>query len=331
MEDHRIIHASSLVVDGHADTIAKVMHTGKDFFAAQTEWHVDFPRLRRGGIGIQFMAAYTPPKHQKAEATLFALRMISCLYDVLENSRGRVIHVLTRGDVASIRSSKKVGFLLSIEGGSPLAGDISLLEVFFRLGVRAFTLTHSPRNELGDGTGVRGRPRGLTRFGKSVVRELFKLGMIVDVAHLAKPGVRDAVRLATGPLISSHTGIRRLCNIRRNLDDAELRWIAETGGVVGIDFLPSHLRRGRSRARACLDDVIRHVEHVANLVGIDHVGLGSDFDGFHGKLSGVEDVSCYPNVTRKLLDRGFKPDEVKKILGGNFARVICRILPPNSS
>ena len=260
--------------------------------------------------------------------------------------RGRndeLVIVKSASDLTALVKRDAMGFLINIEGGNPLNKDLGMLKVFYDLGVRSLGLTHSVRNDLGDGIHVK-NPKGLTAFGKQVVKELNRLGMLIDVAHLAKPGFNDVARIARGPIISSHTGIRALRDIPRNLDDEQIKEIARRKGVIGIMYLPEFIiggtlsyqetrPNGRSSGRIAKQklicrprDVVDHIAYVADKFGVDYVGLGSDWDGYNGVTHGLEDCSYLPNLTKELVQRGFNQTEIRKILGGNFVRVIKQIL-----
>lgn len=315
-------HHEAVLVDGHMDTFMKELDEGRSWFDRQPKWHIDFDRLRRSGTDLQICAIYTWPKYDGGEATLYASRMIGKVLAAEGRAAGRIRVVRSRRDLDGL-GAKVTGLLISIEGGLPLAGKLDMLDVFFSLGVRAMGLTHNPRNLLGDGATVK-RPRGLTPFGKAVVRRLDELRMVVDVAHLHERGFRDLIRIARGPIISSHTGLCRFHDIPRNLTDFQVRKIAETGGVMGIDYLTEHLTGGPGSAS--VTDVVNQIEAVAEMVGVDHVGLGSDFDGYHSVTIGLEDVTGVPNITKELVRRGWGEKDVKKVLGGNFMRVLKRVL-----
>ncbi|MEK7449124.1 MAG: dipeptidase [Planctomycetota bacterium] len=355
------LHHQSVVVDGHADTFGKLLNTPVDFFkrtfkipakflkhqpphsegAGAEPLHIDYPRLKQGGTDLQVVAIYTPPVYHSAKATTFALRVIAKIHRTINESRGKIIPVLSKNDLKFIpnknsfvrvgtnfiRASNPVGFLLSIEGGAPLDNRLDFLEIFYALGIRALGLTHNPHNELGDGIGV-SRPKGLTGFGKDVVKKLDRMGMLIDVAHLAEPGFRDVARLAGGPIISSHTGVRALRNIPRNLNDAQIKEIVRRQGVMGIFYLPQYLvdLKNKKSGAVGVKNVVDHIQYIADKFGVDYVGLGSDFDGYSGVTEGLEDVSKLPNLTMELTRRGFTRPEIKKILGENFLRVFRTIL-----
>lgn len=316
-------HREAVLVDGHMDTFYKELEEGKSWFDAQPGWHIDFARLRRSGTDLQICAIYTPPEYGGGDATVWASRMINRALDAERRGRGRVRIVRSRADLAWLGGAT-TGLLISIEGGLPLAGRLDMLDFFHAAGVRAMGLTHNPRNLLADGAKVK-RAHGLTAFGKAVVRRMDELHMMVDVAHLHLASFKDLIRIARRPVVSSHTGLCRFLDIPRNLTDWQVKKIAATGGVIAIDYLTEHLI-GDGAEPAGVDDVVDQIEFVAELVGVDHVGLGSDFDGYDSVTIGLEDVTGVPNITRELARRGWKEGEVKKILGGNFLRVLRQVL-----
>ena len=358
-------HRRAVIVDGHMDTFGKVLATGIGFLqrykspsrfsgtfirshpemrlsacrsAQAGQRHIDFPRLRRGGVDLQFTAIYTPPTYQSVDATLYVLRMLTTIRKTIKESKGKIIPILSARDLTRIGHGK-YGFLISIEGGNPLDGNLKWLETFYHLGVRALGLTHNRRNELGDGIDVK-RSHGLTSFGKEIVKRMNKLRMLIDIAHLNKAGFYDVLRANHGPIISSHSGVRALCDIPRNLDDDQIKEITKRNGVIGIFYIPEFLRqqpnpvRDKKQAkqanrlnRSTVSDVVDHIRYIADKFGVDYVGLGSDFDGYDGTTVGLEDVTALPNLTAELFHRGFTKPEVAKILGGNFRRVLSQVLP----
>ncbi|MEW6027560.1 MAG: dipeptidase, partial [Planctomycetota bacterium] len=266
------------------------------------------------------------------DATAFALKMLfEILNAVRQSSHGlhrkdEITLIKSNADLNNLVRRDGMGFLINIEGGNPLNKNIGMLKVFYDLGVRSLGLTHNPHNDLGDGIGVK-HPKGLTAFGKSVVRELNRMGMLIDCAHLAKPGFRDVARIARGPIISSHTGVRALRDIPRNLDDEQIKEICRRKGVMGVFYLPDYLKSfKRKKDSATVKDVVNHIQYIADKFGVDYVGLGSDWDGYNGVAYGLEDCSYLPNITAELVHRGFNQTEIRKILGGNFVRVIRQVL-----
>jgi len=316
-------HREAVLVDGHMDTFYKELEEGKSWFERQPKWHIDFQRLRRSGTDLQICAIYTPPEYEGGEATVFASRMIGRALAAAAREPKRIRLVRSKADLG-VLGGNATGLLISIEGGLPLAGKLDMLDFFHHAGVRAMGLTHNPRNGLADGASVK-RPRGMTAFGKAVVKRLDALHMVVDVAHLHLRSFKDLIRIAKGPLISSHTGLCSFLDRPRNLTDWQVKKIAETGGVIAIDYLREHLTGGTNPAS--YRDVVDQIEYVAETVGVDHAGLGSDFDGYHSVTKGLEDVTGVPNITRELVRRGWGEREVKKVLGGNFLRVLGKVLP----
>ncbi|NUN48051.1 MAG: membrane dipeptidase [Candidatus Brocadiae bacterium] len=322
MRNWRRLHRDAVVVDGHMDTFMKALDEGKSWDDPQPSWQIDHPRLRRGGVDLQICAIYTPPRYQGAEAALYASRMIGKVLEAERTGRGRTRIVRSRRELDGVGRGA-TALLISIEGGLPLAGRLDMLDVFFALGVRAMGLTHNPRTLLADGATVE-RGRGLTALGRDVVRRMDALGMVVDVAHLHPAGFGELLRLARGPVVSSHTGFRRWLDIPRNLSDAQAKAVARTGGLVAIDFYPGHLLPGPGPVT--LPRMVDQLEAVADLVGVDHVGLGGDFDGIERTVTGLEDVSRTPRITRELVARGWTDREIRKVLGGNWMRVLKTVL-----
>jgi membrane dipeptidase len=216
----------------------------------------------------------------------------------------------------------KVAGVLSPEGAELLAGDLGLLRVFYRLGVRSLGLTWDYGNLAGDGVGV-ADPGGLTDFGRALVGEAERLGMMVDVAHLPPRGVEDVLGTAQGPVIDTHANAHALCGHRRNLTDAQLDALAATGGVVCVAFVPDFIAGDPSQAS--LDGVLDHIDYIVRRIGVDHVGIGCDFDGYDGVTQGLEDVSRLPVLTAGLAARGYDEASVRKILGLNLLRVFRRV------
>jgi membrane dipeptidase len=230
-------------------------------------------------------------------------------------------------DIHQAKAEGKVAGILGIEGGEALEGDIAVLRTVYRLGVRLITLTWSRRNAIADGVFEARTGGGLSRFGVEVVREMNRLGMLVDVAHLAPAGVRDVLALSQAPVIASHANSREVCDHRRNLTDKQARGIAQGGGLIGVTFVPPFV----DPRKASLERLLDHIEHLLNVVGENHVGLGSDFDGFgfgdpKGQFHDLPDVSTMPRLTAGMLRRGLSERVVEKVLGGNFVRVFEEVV-----
>jgi membrane dipeptidase len=270
---------------------------------------------------LQFFAAFAGPAYRDNPLAR-ALELIDLFYRELATCPDLAEPVLTLDDIGRVTSRGKVAALLAVEGGEALAGRLEVLRVFHRLGVRVLTLTWNHRNELADGVGEAGAAGGLTNFGASVIREMNRLGMLVDVSHLSPRGFWDALRESSKPVIASHSNCRSLCDHPRNLDDHQIRELAAGGGVMGLTFYPPFVHNESPSLETWLD----HAEYVATLAGVDCIGLGSDFDGIKEVIPGLTDATSLPRVTGGLMGRGFSPEEVKKILGGNIMRVLGQVL-----
>lgn len=314
------------IVDGHCDTLWAAPRQGREWTREASTGHVDLPRLMRAGVRIQFMALFSDPAHREPGYALKALEMIGRLYRGIEEAASQGIGPLgvvrTKDDVN--RAAEGFWAVLSVEGGEVIGGSLDALYALYHAGVRAFGLVWNRPNALADGVEAGDGARGLTPLGKEAVRTLDALGMLVDVSHLAEAGFWDVMRIAKGPVVASHSNAKRLCPHRRNLSDAQIKAIAATGGVVGINFFPPFLS---PTGAATIDDVVRHMEHVAEVGGVECVGLGSDFDGIDACPKGLEDVSKLPGLVEALRRRGFSSGEIQQVMGGNWARVLCTVLP----
>jgi membrane dipeptidase len=279
--------------------------------------HVDLTRLKQGGVNVQFFAAYISPVYIPRALTR-ALELIDHFYAELEDNAQEIMLVKNFLGIQEALAQGKIAALLTIEGGEALNGSIEVLRILYRLGVRCLTLTWNNRNEIGDGVCEERTKGGLTRFGEEVVREMNQLRMLVDVSHLSVAGFWDVLEVSNWPVIASHSNCRKLCDHPRNLTDEQIKSLAAAGGVIGLSFYPEFIQA----VEPSLDKLLDHVEHIAGVAGTDCIGLGSDFDGFQDTLFGLEDVSRLPVLTEGLLRRGFAGEEVQKILGGNFLRLL---------
>lgn len=323
------LHDRSWVIDGHADTFYEVMDKGHDFFQRQSHGHTDYPRFLAGGVNLQIASLWTPAKHSGQSATDFAQALLDTGRRTIADSRGRLHQVTSQSDLATIAPGQGVlGFCFSIEGATPLQGDVALLEQFYRNGVRAVGLTHNHDSELASGCGNK-FPGGLTDAGRRVVARMRELGMLIDIAHLADPGVEEVLDAATQPVVASHALCRSLMPISRNCSDDTLRGIAASGGLIGITFIAQFLRphEKQSDLHCTIADVCDHLDHAVAIAGIQHVGIGSDFDGYEIPIVGLEDVAALPNLTQELLNRGYTDPDIVALLGGNWLRVLRTVLP----
>jgi len=249
--------------------------------------------------------------------------MLDCFYEELAANKDALHLVLSSEDLAVARGLNKVGALISIEGGEALEGDLSVLRMLYKLGVRAIGLTWNERNEIAEGVGECRSGGGLTDFGVKVVQEMNHLGMIVDVSHLSEPGFWDVIEVSTKPIIASHSNAKAICNHVRNLTDEQIKALAKNGGVMGLNMCDEFLRES---GEVTLQHVVDHIEHVFSLVGSKHIGLGADFDGITKPPLGLEDCSKFPALTEAMLKRGISEDQVRDVLGLNHLRVIKSVL-----
>lgn len=326
------LHASSIIFDGHCDTLIPVreglrrldqrveVNPGGD---SRDVRHVDLPRLREAGVTAQIFACFVREQFLPAGATLEALRLIDAFYGALEENPDALLLATTAADVERAKATGRVAGILSLEGAEPLAGELPALRMFYRLGVRALGLTWNYRNQAADGLFEARTGGGLTKFGVALVEEANRLGVILDVAHLAPAGVRDVLNLSQAPVVASHANAHALCDFPRNLTDEQLAGIAASGGLVAVTYVPAFV--AADEKEASLDRLLDHLDYIVKAIGIDHVGIGSDFDGYNGVLSGLEDVTRLPALTAGLVARGYGPEAVAKILGGNYLRVFRQV------
>lgn len=327
-------------IDGHADTIERYLADPAGFYGVGRAGHLDAARLRETGQNVQVMAVYTPPDRSGDAAFRYAVDFIRAYDAVVDAAENRALdppwhRILGRADLEHACRPGGFGFLLFLEGSSPLRGSLDDLDRFYALGVRGLTLTHNHDNEAARGCFADGPDAGLTPFGRGLVAALDARGMAIDLAHANAAVIRDTLAIARGPVIDSHTGLRAFHDgshprlSARALGDEEARAIADTGGVVCIDFLPDHLKGPREPGRRVgLDDLVEVLCHAVDVAGVDGVGLGSDWDGFGGDpVVGLEDASRLPGLVAALDAAGFADHAVAKIIGGNLRRALGSVLP----
>ncbi len=320
-------------VDLHADLLWRTAERGKDPWTQCDGEMLDLPRMLAHGPSLQCFTLYTPGDRTGEAATAYAERLHAIWCDLVERGAGRLGWVRERGDLVALDPAGLSG-LLTMEGASPLRGELSLLDRFHDLGVRSLGLTHNPRNEAGDGCMVPVAERsGLTSFGRELVRRCLDLGILLDVAHLAPEGIGDLLDEveaagSPAPVVSTHTGAYALTVHPRNLTDDQMRRLAATGGLMGITLYPPHVATGR-RPERTLDDPLDHVEHMVEICGIEHVAVGADLDGFDppGLPDGDSPV-CYAALIAGFRGRGWSEDDVAAVMGGNALRVLARTLTP---
>ena len=363
----RDVHARAIVIDTHVDTPQRMLFDKSfDLGARNTTGSIDIPRMREGGLDALFFSIWLPGDIAGPPAVKGALLQID---EILEAVRRHPKDLLLATSVADIRravSERRIATLMGMEGGHMIGEDLGLLRKYVALGVRYLTLTHSRNTTWADSSGDKPAHNGLTPFGRDVVRELNRLGVMVDVSHVSDKTFYDTIAVTTAPLIASHSSCRAISNSPRNMTDDMLRALGKNGGVVMINynaaFLSEEFRvapRGDKlraqmavAAKGCGDDqacgilegervnheamrsgqlptvawskIIEHIDHAVKVAGVDHVGLGSDFDGATMPL-GMEDVSNLPRITDALLKKGYSEQDITKILGGNLLRVMQEV------
>ncbi len=376
--DARKTHFSSLVVDGHADTAQRFVDEGWDFAGELGEGMLGLEAAKRGGLSAQFFAAWAEPKEWRGRYAFRTLQLIDGVREQVRKHPHEMRLGLTAADVEQAHAEGAFCALLAIEGGHSIENDLGLLRSFYALGVRYMTLTWSNTNEWADSSGDLDDPGvkhhgGLTDFGRDVVREMNRLGMMVDVSHVSDATFWDVLRTTRAPIIASHSSARKLTDSLRNLTDEQLMAVATNNGVAMVNFYPSFVsdawrqawkaseteraplyeaaaRHYRERGEAVpygvpmrvdrefyarefrkrmelpsFEIVIDHFDHVAQVAGIDHVGIGSDFDGFAMCPAGMETAAELPRITEAMMKRGYTAEQMKKLLGGNLLRVMREV------
>jgi membrane dipeptidase len=359
----RSLHAQALLVDGHNDyPWALREHDPSrnldtlDIAKPQPSIMTDIPRLKAGGVGAQFWSVYTPVELQGQAAVTATMEQIDIVHRMMRKYPGTFELALTADDVERIHKTGKIASLIGMEGGHSIDNSLADLRMFYRLGARYMTLTHTANTPWADSANGPVEHHGLTAFGEDVVREMNWLGMLVDLSHVSPETMDDAIRVSQAPVIFSHSGARALNDHIRNVPDDILKQLPKNGGVIMVTFVPGFVspqvnewnkaqtaEQDRLKAmklddaavkagvdtwtaahpapRATIADVANHIDHVKQVAGIDHIGIGSDFDGITQTVQDLDDVSKYPLLTAELLKRGYSDGDVKKILGQNVLRV----------
>ncbi|NJD19019.1 MAG: membrane dipeptidase [Gemmatimonadetes bacterium] len=315
------------LIDGHNDLpwgIRESEVAPRDVLApahdlrARTSFHTDIPRLRKGMVGAQFWSVYIPfeavdsgAARVQLEEIDIAERMIAAYPEAFEKA-------LSASDVDRIFGAGRIASVIAMEGGHAIENSLGALRAFYAMGVRSMTLTHNGTLDWVDAANDEHRHGGLTEFGKEVVREMNRLGMLGDLAHTSPDAMHDVLDVSEAPVIWSHADAGGLNDHPRNVPDDVLRRVPANGGVVMVTFVPEFLT---SRPQATIGDVADHIEHVVKVAGIAHVGIGSDFDGISSTPVGLEDVSTYPKIFAELSRRGWSEEDLAKLAGENVLRV----------
>lgn len=319
---------NNIVCDAHCDTVLALYKKDRKFEELSSLGHIDIPRLKMGKVDVQVFAVYIEERYKPKRSLHRVLELIDCLLTEVGKNNDDIELAYTFGDIERIISQNKIAAILAIEGGEAIEGKLYNLRILHRLGVRLITLTWNQRNDIADGSSHPNSKRGLTPFGKKVVKEMNRLGMLVDVSHLSESGFWGVINTTSQPIIASHSNSYKLCSHRRNLKDEQVKAIAENGGLIGVTFVPDFLTV--EKQKATIDDVIDHIDYLVRLAGIDFVGLGSDFDGCEDLPVGLEGADKVYKIGEKLAERGYLADDIDKIMGKNFLRLFQKVTSPNS-
>jgi membrane dipeptidase len=367
-DEARQLHASSLVIDGHNDLPWELRQQAQGRFdrldiskPQPQKLQTDIPRLRQGGVGAQFWSVWVPGSTAKrGEALSTTLEQIALVKAMIARYPETFELALTTDDIERIYKDGKIASLIGVEGGYSIEGSIPILRQLYAEGARYMTLTHSDSLEWADSGTDEPKAGGLSPFGEDVVREMNRLGMMVDISHVSPEAMKDALRVTEAPVIFSHSSARGVADHPRNVPDDVLKLTAENGGVVMVNFFSAFIvpetakrdvermafRRAEEKKldkgeeedveaamrrwdaehgrgeRGTIHTLIDHIEHIIDVAGVDHVGIGSDYDGVTMLPTQLEDASSYPYITQALLDRGHSAEDIRKILGGNMMRVM---------
>jgi len=359
------LHFNSIVIDTHDDTTQRLLNPKFDLGARHPDGNIDIPRMREGGLGGIFFSIYIPGSITGPEAVKRAFDQIDAVRQTIARHPNDLVLAVTADDVRRAHRQGKIAALMGVEGGHMIANDLGVLRTYAALGVRYMTLTHMINTDWADSSTDKPAHNGLTDFGKDVVREMNRQGVMVDISHVADKTFYDALEVSEAPLIASHSSCRALCDAARNMTDDMIKALAAKGGVIQINyhigFLDPKFRAAENAnpeigkaieaetKKRCGDDescqlvagdqvlreyvaqgklprvewteIVDHIDHAVKLVGADHVGLGSDFDGANMPF-GMDDVTHLPQITDALLKKGYSDTDIRKILGGNTLRVM---------
>ncbi|AWF79386.1 peptidase M19 [Microbulbifer sp. A4B17] len=351
-----------LIVDGHVDLPYRLTQREEDVGIRTEKGDFDFPRAREGGLNAPFMSIYVPAeKEAKGVAKSYADSLIDKVEAMVKRHPDKFAIPKSLDDLLQQVDTGLISLPLGIENGAPIEGDLANLKHFSERGVKYITLTHSKSNHISDSSYDENRPwEGLSAFGKRLVREMNRMGIMIDISHVSDAAFWQVVDLSALPVIASHSSVRHFTpGFERNMNDEMIKALADNGGIIMVNFGSTFIsgeslnsyreiselvdkfaqEKGFSKeskevedytdklARekfiyADLEDVLNHFDHIRDLVGVDHIGVGSDFDGVGDSLpTGLKDVSDYPNLVKGLLERGYSKEDIKKILGGNLVRV----------
>ncbi len=363
-ERARKLHQQCLVIDGHNDLPwtmrqkAASSFKQADISLLQPQFHTDIPRLRQGNVGAQFWSAYVPSETSKERrAAHETLEQIDLIHRMVKRYPETFEMAATADDIERIHKSGKIASMIGVEGGHSIENSLSLLRIFYGLGVRYMTLTHSDSLDWADSATDDAKNKGLSPFGEEVVLSMNRLGMLVDISHVSQETMDDVLRVSKAPIIASHSSARAIADHVRNVPDEILLKVKQNGGIVMVNYFSGFVvpesakqmtsmfqkrrelkqkypkeadfRREYNQWKSkqkmkpgTIHDVVDHIDHIAKVAGVEHVGIGSDFDGVSSLPTQLEDVATYPLITQALLDRGYNDQQIKQIMGENLMRVL---------
>ncbi len=332
-EEAMEIHMSGMLFDGHNDLPWAMREKANSSFdkidiAQPTEFHTDIPRLRAGGLKAQFWSVFVPASTDlTGNALITTLEQIDLVHRMCERYPDVFEMADKAADIERIVKEGKIASMIGVEGGHSIQNSLQALRELYDRGARYMTLTHSKTLAWADSATDEPKNNGLSPFGKEVVREMNKLGMLVDLSHVSPKCMLDALEVTQAPVIFSHSSTRSITDHPRNVPDDILKLTAENGGVVMVTFVsgytvPTEKLEKNKDARGNYKTICDHIEHVIKVAGIDHVGIGSDYDGVSRLPIGLDDVSYYPNITQEMMNRGYNKEQIHKLLGGNVIRVL---------
>ena len=358
----------AIIIDTHADTPQVLLDEGVDLADPASPYMVSIPKMRAGHLGAEFFSIWVDVAWPRQDLIHRALDLIDAVDQQVARHPEALGMASTAGDIERLHREGKIAILMGVEGGHEIEGDLRILDIYYRLGVRYMTLTHTKNNDLGDSSGDQPQWNGLSPLGRQAVERMNRLGMMVDISHVSDATFYAALAATRAPLLASHSSCRALCNAPRNMTDDMIRALAKNGGVMDINFYSGFLSDAyrdayakvekqvdaavaAARVRAAAQGkrlsyaeeaaiqrqwtkdlptpsytvIADHIDHAVKVGGIDHVGLGSDFDGIDSAPRGMEDVSKLPDLVRELARRGYSEEDLEKILGGNLLRVMRQV------
>jgi membrane dipeptidase len=358
----------AILIDTHADTPQMMLDEGYDLAQPNSPFMVSIPKMRQGHLGAEFMSIWVDVGWPKQDLIHRALDLIDVVYEQVGRHSDILGLATTADEIVRLHLQGKFALLMGVEGGHIIQDDLRALDIYYRLGVRYMTLTHTANTEWADSSGDKPKWNGLTDSGKQVVERMNRLGMMVDISHVSDKTFYDTLAVSKAPLIASHSSCRALCDVPRNMTDDMIRALAKNGGVIDINFYSGFLSQAYADAYKKIEKQVEaeiaatrahyaqqgkrlpyfevtkieqrmikdlpvpsytaiadHIEHAVQVGGIEHVGLGSDFDGIDSAPTGMEDVSKLPDLVRELARRRYSEQDLKKILGGNLLRVMRQV------